>query len=97
MKIIKIISVICILMSSFSLAFAVDTSKCDKIEKKAKKYDCLMDLKKESVKSGTKEQTKKIKANIKKLKKSFKDSAIGKKYNKFNSSKTLFDLFKKSD
>ena len=98
MGIVKIISFICIIfLNSFSVVYAVDTTKCSNIEEKGKKLDCLYDLRKESLKSGTKEQTKKIKASIKKLKKSFKDTEVGKKYEKFRSSKTLLDLFKKKD
>ena len=65
-----------IFLFAFSIIFfpaiSSDTTKnCDHLEK-GKKYDCLLKLKAESIRLGTKENTKIIKKKIKETKKIIK-------------------------
>ena len=98
MKLIKIYLIFALFLSLSSKALSNVTSECDKYER-GEKYDCLIKLKKESIKAGTKEATKKIKKQMKQTKKSIKEynKKYKKQYDKINKKKTLFDLFKKSE
>ena len=97
MKLIKIYLIFTLVLSLSSKVLSDVTSECDKYER-GKKYDCLIKLKRESIKAGTKETTKKIKKQLKQTKKSIKEynKKYKKQYDKINKKKTLFDLFKKA-